>query len=68
VERAVEVYALACTFPYVANSRWHQDVIGKPIAAAAAALPPQVVAAAQERGRARDVQATLEELLAEWGE
>jgi tetratricopeptide (TPR) repeat protein len=66
VEQAVEVYALACTFGRVANSQWYEDVVGRPIAAAAAALPPDVVAAAQERGRARDVQATLEELIAEW--
>jgi tetratricopeptide (TPR) repeat protein len=63
-EQAVELYALATIFPYVANSRWFEDVAGKHIAAAAA-LPPQVVAAAQERGRARDLWATVEELLAE---
>jgi tetratricopeptide (TPR) repeat protein len=64
-ERAVEVYALASTYPFVANSRWFEDVAGKHIAAAAEALPPDVVAAAQERGRSRDVWATMEDLLAE---
>jgi UTP-glucose-1-phosphate uridylyltransferase len=34
-------------------------------AAAAAALPPDVVAAAQARGRARDMVATAKELLIE---
>jgi tetratricopeptide (TPR) repeat protein len=61
-ERAVELYALALRMPMVANSRWFEDVVGKNIAAAAAALPPEAVAAAQERGRARDLWVTAEEL------
>ena len=68
VERAIEIYALACTLPYIANSQWYADVAGQPIAHAAAALPAAVVAAARERGRARDMDATVEELIAEWGE
>jgi hypothetical protein len=64
-EQAVEVYALASRYPYVSNSRFWDDVVGKYVAAAAASLPPQVLAAAQERGRARDLWATVEELLAE---
>jgi hypothetical protein len=68
VEPAIEVYALACTFGHVANSQWYADVVGRPIAEAAAALPPEVIAAARDRGRARDVHATLEELIAEWEE
>ena len=67
-ERAVELYEMALRYPYVANSRWFEDVAGKEIAAIAAALPPAVVAAAKERGRARDELATIEELIAEWGE
>jgi hypothetical protein len=50
----------------VANSRLWEGVAGKHIAAVAATLPPEVVAAAQERGRARDLWTTVEELLAEW--
>ena len=68
LERAVEVYALASRYPFVANSRWFEDVAGRHIATVAAALPPDVVAAAQERGRARDMDATVAELLAELGE
>jgi predicted ATPase len=64
-EQAVELYALASHHPGVANSRWFEDVAGKRIAAVAASLPPEVVAAAQERGRARDLDATMAELLAE---
>ena len=62
---AVELYALASQHPHIAASRWWQDVVGQHVADAAAALPAEVVAAAQERGRARDLQATLAELLAE---
>jgi predicted ATPase/DNA-binding SARP family transcriptional activator len=66
-ERAVELYALASRYPTGARSRWYEDVVGRHIAAAAATLPPDVVAAAQERGRARDLAATVAELLAELG-
>jgi predicted ATPase len=66
-ERAVELYALASRYPLVANSRWFEDVVGNHIAAVAATLPPDVVAAAQERGRARDLEATVAKLLAELG-
>jgi hypothetical protein len=66
VEQAVQLYALALCDPFVANSQWYEDVAGKPIAAAAATLPPEVVAAAQERGRARDLEATAKELLEEF--
>ena len=65
VERAVELYALASRFPLVANSRWFEDVAGKHIATAAENLPPKVVEAAQERGRARDLDETVNELLVE---
>jgi hypothetical protein len=64
-ERAVELYALASRYPVVANSRWFADVVGRPIGAIAAALPPDVVVAAEERGRARDLDATVAELLVE---
>ena len=67
-EQAVELYALAASrFPAVANSRWFEDVVGRHIAAVAATLSPEVVAAAQRRGQARDLWATVEELLDELG-
>ena len=68
IKRAVEIYELACTLPHVANSQWYEDVVGRPIAEAAEGLAPDVAAAARERGRARDMQATLDELLEEWEE
>jgi len=67
-ERAVELYALASTCPYVANSRWFEDVAGREIKALAATLPPEAITAAQERGRARDLWSAAEELLVDLGE
>jgi tetratricopeptide (TPR) repeat protein len=68
VERALELYALASHHSLLSNSRWFEDVFERHIAAVAATLPSDVVAAAQERGRARDLEATVAELLAELGE
>jgi tetratricopeptide (TPR) repeat protein len=65
LEQAVEVYALASRYPYVANSRWFEDVVGKHIAAATADLAPDVVAAAKARGRERDLWETAGALLDE---
>jgi predicted ATPase/DNA-binding SARP family transcriptional activator len=64
-ERAIEVYALASRYPCVANSRWYADVVGRPLAALTGHLPPEVIAHAQARGRARELRATATELLAE---
>jgi hypothetical protein len=64
VERAIELRALVRRFSFIANSRWCEDVAGKHITAAAATLPTDAVAAAQTRGRARDLWATVEEVLA----
>jgi hypothetical protein len=64
-ERAVELYALAESQPFVANSQLFEDIAGKHVAATAATLPADVVEAAQTRGRARDWWETAEELLAE---
>jgi predicted ATPase/DNA-binding SARP family transcriptional activator len=64
-ERAVEIYALASRYGFVAHSRVWEDIAGRRIASLAATLPPDMVAAAQARGRARDLWATVEELMAE---
>ncbi|MFZ0545875.1 MAG: LuxR C-terminal-related transcriptional regulator [Candidatus Promineifilaceae bacterium] len=65
VERAIEVYALACLHLYVANSRWFEDIIGRQIFDAANALPPEIIAAAQQRGRSLDLWQTADSLLQE---
>ena len=67
-ERAVELYALASHYPMVSNSRWFEDIAGRHIATAAALLLPEIVEAARERGFARDLQATVAELLDELGQ
>jgi tetratricopeptide (TPR) repeat protein len=64
-EKAVELYVLASRHPRVANSRWFEDIAGRHIADVAASLPPDEVAAAQERGKTRNLEATVAELLAE---
>jgi tetratricopeptide (TPR) repeat protein len=66
-ERAVEIYALARQNSMIAKSQWYQDVIETPITNMTASLPPEVIAAAQQRGQERDREATVEELLAEFG-
>jgi hypothetical protein len=64
-ERAVELYATASRYPLVSDSRCFEDIMGKHIATVAVMLSPEVVAAARERGRARDLDATVAELLSE---
>ena len=64
-KRAVELYELASRYPLVASSRWFADVAGAPIKATTAHLSAEAVAAAEARGQAQDLQATLAELLAE---
>lgn len=67
-QRALELYGLAQRYPCVANSRWFYDMAGQELEAMAASLPPGVAAAAQERGRARELWQTAEELIVEFGE
>jgi predicted ATPase/DNA-binding SARP family transcriptional activator len=65
VERALELQAMISRFPAFVESRLIEDNFGRHVTAAAADLPPDVVAAARERGEARDPVATLVELLIE---
>ena len=58
-ERGMELYALASRYPLVANSHWFEDVVGRHIAAVTDTIHAQVAAAAQERGRGRDLVATV---------
>jgi DNA-binding SARP family transcriptional activator/predicted ATPase/tetratricopeptide (TPR) repeat protein len=64
--RALELQALAAKYQFITSSRFYQDIIGKRIATLTATLSPEIVAAAEQRGRQRDLWATAEELLAEW--
>ncbi|TFG73204.1 MAG: hypothetical protein E4H27_01220, partial [Anaerolineales bacterium] len=64
VERAIELYALASTLsPCVGNCAWLWDVAERHINTMAASLSPDAVTAAQERGRALNIQATVDALL-----
>ncbi|MEZ4861155.1 MAG: BTAD domain-containing putative transcriptional regulator [Caldilineaceae bacterium] len=62
-EQAVELYALARRYPYIANSCGFADAAGPHIAVAIELLPAEVVAAAQARGRALDRWATVAALV-----
>jgi hypothetical protein len=64
VVRAIEVWELAQRIPLIANSRYYEDLAWREVAAAADSLPPEIVAAARERGRALDLWATAADLLA----
>ena len=64
-ERAIELYALASRHPFVANSRWFDDVIGREIATIAATLPPDVVQTAKARGQTKDLWPTAADLIEE---
>jgi hypothetical protein len=64
VEQAVEVYACASRYGFVAHSRWFEDVAGRAIEAAADSLPGGLLEAAQARGRALAWEAMATRLLA----
>jgi tetratricopeptide (TPR) repeat protein len=66
--RAIEIFELGCALPYTAHDAWIHDVVGRPIQEAAKSLPPEAVAAARARGRARDLRATCRELAEEFEE
>ena len=63
VEHAIELYALATSHPLLATARWFEDIAGRYIAEASAGLAPELVSAAQDRGRARDLDRTVQEAL-----
>jgi tetratricopeptide (TPR) repeat protein len=64
-ERAVEIYACASRYEFVANSRWFDGLVGRPVAAAAALLPAELVQVARERGRAQGWDRMAAQLLTE---
>jgi predicted ATPase/DNA-binding SARP family transcriptional activator len=66
-QRAVELYALASRYPYIANSFWFADIAGGYIENIATTLPSEVVVAARERGRCLKLETTVAEILDELG-
>lgn len=63
VERAVEVYACASRYGFVANSRWFHDVVERSLAAHVTRLPAETAAAARARGQSQDWKAMAASLL-----
>jgi tetratricopeptide (TPR) repeat protein len=64
-ERAIVLYALMMRYPAVANSQPGHELIGQPMAAFVATLPPEAIAAAEGRGRTQDLWDVATELMAE---
>lgn len=65
VKQAVELFAAARQVGYAANSRWFDDVAWQHIVQHERSLPAAAAAAAEERGRARDLLATARAMLNE---
>ena len=61
VERALELYAVACRYRYVTNSRWCEELMGESVTEWKKMLPSDVVEAARVRDRSRDLWETAEE-------
>jgi hypothetical protein len=64
--RASELYALAMRYPVIATSQFVTDVIGAQMVQIAASLPPEILTAAEGRGRSLDLAKTVAELIAEF--
>jgi tetratricopeptide (TPR) repeat protein len=62
---AIEIWALAKCHPFVANSKWFEDVAGRELDDLAATLPAEAAEAAWERGQRLELWQTAEALLAE---
>jgi predicted ATPase/DNA-binding SARP family transcriptional activator len=67
VERAVELYSLAESYPFVGKSRWFWDAFGQYIETVSNKLPFAVVEGAKVNGKDRDIWGTAEGLLLKFG-
>ena len=63
IATAIELYALAQQHPFVANSRWFADIVGRHIDQSAGSLAPEDMQKAYERGEKLDLWETAEGLL-----
>jgi len=66
-ERAVELYSLAESHPFVGKSRWFADAFGQPVEAAGKKLPFDKLKEAKVRGEHRDLWVTAGELTLDYG-
>lgn len=64
-ELAIELWALVSRYPYLKNSQYWADTIGRDIDNIASTLPKERVAAARERGQMLDLETISAVLLAE---
>jgi hypothetical protein len=64
---AVEAYALAQTHPMAANSQFHRNLYGPRIHEAAASLGIEAAEAARARGRSREAEAMIADVMAVLG-
>jgi tetratricopeptide (TPR) repeat protein len=67
IDLAVEVYACASRYDFVAKSRWFEELVGQPIRTVAASLSAEAIEAAEERGRAQNWHAMAARVRAESG-
>jgi hypothetical protein len=63
--RAVEIWALAKSHPFVANSKWFGDAAGRELEVLAASLLADAAAAASATGRELDLWETVKQILTE---
>ena len=61
---AATIHGLIQRYPYLTNSRWYATVALDRLTELLAPLPPDVMTAAEERGRALGLPAMTAELLA----
>jgi hypothetical protein len=66
-ERAVEVYSLAESYPFVSKSRWFSDAFGQHIKAVSMELPRTRVDEARVQGENRDLWGAADILLIDYG-
>jgi hypothetical protein len=64
-KKGLEIAVLAEQYPFLAKSVWFEDIAGRKIKTITGTLPTELVKAAQERGRKRDIWETARELLDE---
>jgi DNA-binding CsgD family transcriptional regulator/tetratricopeptide (TPR) repeat protein len=65
LERAIELRQMTQRFGHLRNSRWFGQVAGQELDELRATLPPDVVAAAESRGRKLDLWETADDVLQE---
>jgi tetratricopeptide (TPR) repeat protein len=62
-EKAIEIKAMMLRYPAIANSLYYQDICWGEINQLAGELSPEVIHAAGERGKQRDLFSSIDELL-----